>query len=434
MIKKKYATTPSRHTLSRRTLLKGVASMMAAPAILKYSRAYAATPVIKIGLVSSQSGVFQNFGAADAYIIDTIEKTFKKGIENNGKAYEIQIITKDSQSVSNLASEAAADLILDEEVDIIIAASTPKNVNPVADQAEINEVPCITTCCPWQPYFFGRNGNPAEGFEYSYHFFWGLEDIIKSFLSLWKDSAVTKSVGALFPNDSDGNAWGDPELGLPTPLAAAGYHLIDPGRFEPFTPDFSAQIAAFKESGCEIITGNMITTDFINFWTQAKQQDFHPKIVTIGKALLFQTAIAKLGAYGEGLTSEIWWSPDHPYRSSLTGQSARELADSYSLMTNRPWTQPLGFQHALFEIVANVISRAEDLSDPSAIAHAIADTNMETIIGTVNWKNGPVPNISKTALVGGQWQKLPNGKMDLKIVNNAQAPHVPVTGELMLMR
>ena len=65
-----------------------------------------------------------------------------------------------------------------DEVDIILAQATPDTTNPVADQAEINEVPCITTNCPWQPYFFGRNGNPAKGFDYTYHFFWGLEDII----------------------------------------------------------------------------------------------------------------------------------------------------------------------------------------------------------------------------------------------------------------
>jgi len=53
----------------------------------------------------------------------------------------------------------------------MVATSTPGITNPVADQAEVNEVPCITTDCPWQPYFFGRNGNPAEGFEYTYHFF-----------------------------------------------------------------------------------------------------------------------------------------------------------------------------------------------------------------------------------------------------------------------
>ena len=89
---------------------------------------------------------------------------------------------------------------------VIVAASTPDTVNPVSDQAEVNEVPCITTDCPWQPYFFGRNGVPGEGFAWTYHFFWGLEDVIAAFLDMWDGSGVAKTVGGLFPNDADGNA------------------------------------------------------------------------------------------------------------------------------------------------------------------------------------------------------------------------------------
>ena len=33
----------------------------------------------------------------------------------------------------------------------------------------------------------------------------------------------TKVIGGLFPNDADGNAWGDPNLGLPPALAKACY-------------------------------------------------------------------------------------------------------------------------------------------------------------------------------------------------------------------
>ena len=36
---------------------------------------------------------------------------------------------------------------------------------------------------------------------------------------------TNKVVGGLFPNDADGNAWGDPKLGLPPALAKAGYKL-----------------------------------------------------------------------------------------------------------------------------------------------------------------------------------------------------------------
>ena len=235
----------TKHTIlsgvSRRTILTGLGASIAAPAILRHSRAYATHPVLKIGHVSPRTGPLAGFAEADDFVLAGIQKAFAGGLMNNGKSYDVEIISKDSQSNPNRAAEVAAELILGDEVDIIVAASTPDTTNPVADQAEINEVPCITTDCPWQPYFFGRNGNPAEGFDYTYHFFWGLEDVIASFLDLWGSSGVAKSVGGLFPNDADGNAWGDPELGFPKPLAAAGYTLVDPGRYQPLTDDFRFQ-------------------------------------------------------------------------------------------------------------------------------------------------------------------------------------------------
>ncbi len=417
---------------TRRNILKAIGASVAAPAILSHTQAYAANPKIKVGFVSPKTGPLAGFAEADDYVLTNIRAALEGGVENNGKRYDIEIIAKDSQSNPNRAAEVAADLILGDEVDIIVAASTPDTTNPVADQAEVNEVPCITTDCPWQPYFFGRNGNPAEGFEYTYHFFWGLEDVIANFLALWDSSGVAKNVAGIFPNDADGNAWGDPKLGLPPPLAANGYNLVDPGRYQPLNDDFSSFISAFKEAGCEIVTGNMIPPDFATFWSQAAQQDFNPKVVTIGKALLFPSVIESLGDRGDGLTSEIWWSPNHPFSSSLTNQSAKALADGYTAETGRPWTQPIGFKHALFEVVSNVVSRAEDLEDPAAIVSAIAATNMSTIVGGVDWSKGPMKNVTKTPLVAGQWQKQGDAT-ELVITTNSQAPEIPVGGELKLL-
>ncbi|WP_299734560.1 ABC transporter substrate-binding protein [uncultured Roseobacter sp.] len=419
-------------TPNRRHVLAGLAASVAAPAILTSSRAYAQTPTIKVGHVSPRTGPLAGFAEADDFVLEGIQAALSGGVENNGKSYNIEIISKDSQSNPNRAAEVAADLILGDEVDIMVAASTPDTTNPVSDQAEINEVPCITTDCPWQPYFFGRNGNPAEGFDFTYHFFWGLEDVIGNLLDLWGSSGAANNIGGLFPNDADGNAWGDPELGFPKPLAEAGFALTDPGRYQPLNDDFSNYIAAFKEAGCEIITGNMIPPDFATFWAQAAQQDFRPKVVTIGKALLFPSVIESLGDRGDGLTSEIWWSPNHPFNSSLTGDSAGDLANGYTTATGRPWTQPIGFKHALFEVVKDVVSRAADLDDPMAIVDAIKATNMSTIVGDVNFGTGPVPNVTKTPLVAGQWQKSGDA-MELVITNNAAAPNIPVGGELQLL-
>ena len=420
-----------RTSLNRRTLVQAGLGAIAAPAILNVIPVNAQSRVIKIGHVSPKTGPLAGFGEADPFILDQVKTILAKGLQSGGKTYPVEIISKDSQSTGTRASEVASELILRDKVDLIVASATPDTTNPVADQAELNEVPCVTTNCPWQPYFFGRNGDPKKGFTWTYHFFWGLEDVIAAFLALWDGAPTNKVVGGLFPNDADGNAWGDPKLGLPPALAAAGYKLHDPGRYQVMNNDFTSQISAFKSAGAEIVTGNMIPPDFATFWSQAAQQNFKPKIVTIGKALLFPSVINSLGPRGNGLTSEIWWTPNHPFKSSLTGQSARQLTDAYVAATRRPWTQPIGFQHALFEVAIDVMKRARSL-DPKAILASIIATNYSSIVGPVQWTGQPVKNVTKTPLVAGQWQRKGNA-FDLVITANKPAPNIPVGGKLELL-
>jgi branched-chain amino acid transport system substrate-binding protein len=414
--------------ISRRSLVKGGLSAVAAPAVLTIIPANAQSKTIKIGHVSPRTGPLAGFGEADNFIIEQVRGVIGKGLEVGGKSYPIQIISKDSQSSGSRAAEVASELILGDKVDLLLGAAAPDTTNPVADQAEVNEVPCLTTNCPWQPYFFGRKGDPKKGFNWTYHFFWGLEDVIASFVNLWDSVPTNKVVGGLFPNDADGNAWGDPKLGLPPALAAAGYKLHDPGRYQVMNNDFTSQISAFKAAGCEIVTGNMIPPDFATFWSQAAQQGFKPKIVTIGKALLFPSVIDSLGARGNGLSSEIWWTPHHPFKSGLTGQSAAQLAEAYTAATKRPWTQPIGFQHALFEVAIDVLKRSKAI-DPKSILAALTATDYKSIVGPIKWTGQPVKNVSKTPLVAGQWQRK-GDKFELVITANKSAPEIPAGGKL----
>tara|TARA_B100000315_G_scaffold151835_1_gene140634 strand:+ start:3287 stop:4591 length:1305 start_codon:yes stop_codon:yes gene_type:complete len=404
------------------------ATAVAAPAILRSGLAYAAGRPIKLGYVSPKSGPLASFAEADDYVVADIRRTVKNGVKIGGAVHPVEIIVKDTQSNPNRCADVSAQLILKDKVDLLLAAGTPDTTNPAADQAEVNEVPCVTTDCPWQPYFFGRGGNPAKGFDWTYHFFWGLEDVIGVFFNMWNSMPTNKVLGALWPNDADGNAWSDKKFGFPPALKANGYKLIDPGRYQAPTDDFSAQISAFKKANVEIVSGNMIPPDFTTFWTQAAQQGFKPKIVTIGKALLFPASVEALGDRGVGLSSEVWWTPNHPFKSSLTGVSSQQLAANYEKSTGKQWTQPLGFRHALFEVALDVLKRTKDVNSPKSILSAITSTNYNSVVGNVNWSGKPVKNVSKTQLVGGQWVKGAKHKYDMHVVNNKGATNIPTQG------
>ena len=102
----------------------------------------------------------------------------------------------------------------------------------------------------------------------------------------------------------------------------------------------------------------------------------------MAKAVLFSSAVEALGDIGDGLASEVWWTPNHPFSSSLTGETSKQLSDEYEASTGKQWTQFVGFVHALFEVCFDVVSRAGS-TDKQAIADAAAATTLDTIVGPI---------------------------------------------------
>lgn len=430
-----------RGRLSRRSFVAGSA---AAGTTLAASGVFAPTvwaaKTLKIGYVSPQTGPLAAFAEADNFVIANFLETVKGGLKIGGATYPVEVVVKDSQSNPSRAADVAKELIVSSKVDLMLVASTPETTNPVATQCEVEEVPCISTVAPWQPYFIGRQQNPGDPgswkpFNSTFHFFWGLEDVISVFTNMWGQLQTSKSVGGLFPNDGEGNAWGNKQVGFPPVLDKLGYKLTDPGRYQNLSDNFTAQITAFKRDACEIVTGVVIPPDFTTFWNQAQQQGFRPKIASIGKAILFPVAVEALGRNGNNLSSEVWWSPNHPFKSSLTGQTARQVADAYTAATKKQWTQPIGFVHALFEVATDVLKRSADKGDAKATVAAIAATKLDTLVGHIAWSGEKLPpfaqkNIAKTPLVGGQWRIRDGNKYDIVIVDNQTAPNIPTAGRM----
>lgn len=419
-------------TVTRRTAVKGMAAagvgMMAAPAYI--SGAQAQGRPIKVGFISPQTGPIAAFGSADSWVIDGVKKAIGNSVTVNGVKHPIEILYRDSQSNASRAAELASQLITADKVDLMLASSTSDVTLPVADQCEVNGVPCITADTPWEPWFFGRKGDPKTGFEWTYHFFWGAGQMADTFAGLFDAVPTNKTIGAVWSNDPDGVALSDEERGLPPVFKKAGYKYNNFGLFTPLSNDFTAQITKLKAANCEILTGLFLPPDWATFWAQCAQQGYKPKVATIAKALLFPASVEALGDRGVGLTSEVWWSPNHPFKSGLTGQSVKEFCDAYTKETGKQWVQPLGFKHAKLEVAIDVLKRAKEIS-PKAIRDAIVATDYQSIVGPINFQKGPMKNVSATPLVGGQWVKGDKFKYEIINVDNKSAPNIPTVGKMM---
>ncbi len=386
---------------------------------------------IKIGYVTPQTGALAGFGEADSFVLEQMAAYFEEnGITTaDGTEHDVEIISKDTQSDSKRAGDVAAELILEDDVDLILVSSTPDTTNPVSDQCEANQVVCISTVAPWQAWYFGRGATPDDGFDWTYHFFWGLEDAESVYSDIWSKAAPdADSVALLLPNDADGNAWADTATGFPPYISDLGLTPDNPGAYPNGTADFSAQISQFKANGDDILTAIPIPPDFTTFWKQAVQQGYQPQVATVAKAILFPSSVEALGDIGDGLSTEVWWAPSYPYSSSLTGQSSEDYAAAFTDATGKQWTQPLGFAEALFEVAVAALEKA-DSTDPADVRDAVSTLKVDTIVGPVDWTSGPVPNVSKTPLVGGQWRLQDDGSFELVIVSNSDHTDIPTGGE-----
>jgi len=387
---------------------------------------------IRIGFISPRTGPLASFGKTDGFILEQARLALANGMTVAGKHYQVEIIDRDSQSDPARASQLAKELI-NQDVDLMLAISTPEVINPVADASEAAGIPFISTVMPWEAWYYGRGAKPGEAspFKWTYHFGFGTDEFYRTYLSQWSLIETNKKVGVMYPNDADGNAI---RAVLKPRIEKAGYTVIDPGAYETGTSDFSSQIALFKSEGVEIINSFPIPPDFAAFWRQAAQQGLHRqiKIIQVAKTGLFPSDIEVLGSLGPKIASAAYWHKTFPYTSPLTGQNGEKLAALWEKQTGEQWTQQLGATLSLFDTGTEALKQASNPLSKTAVRDAIAKLNVTTIGGQVDFTSGPVPNVASGPIIGAQWVKgTGKFKLDYVITENVTDTNVPVTHTLL---
>ncbi len=224
--------------------------------------------------------------------------------------------------------------------------------------ALVHRPPAATRAIPksWKP------------FNYTYHFFWGLEDVIAVYTNMWSQLDTDKSVGGLFPNDGDGNAWGDKHVGFPPVLDKLGYTLTDPGRYQNLTDNFTVadlglqagQVRHHHRRDDPARLHHLLEPGAAAGLQAEGRLDRQGDPVPGGGGGARQRS-------GNNLSSEVWWTPNHPFKSSLTGQIGQAARRRLTRRrTRQQWTQPIGFVHALFEVAVDVLKRTARRGDAKA--------------------------------------------------------------------
>lgn len=403
----------------------------AAPEASKPAKGNKGGDVIKIGYVNPSTGALAGNGEGAQWVIDQIEGYVNGngGIQVDGENKEIDVVMYDSESDSSKCSELAQKLIEEDKVDVIVAIQTPETVIPVASTAERYGVPCVAIQAPVDPVA----ANVAGGTEAQWVFeaFWTIDNVYEVHKALWTAAGYGPGngykVGLAFANDADGTAWHNTFI---EKLAADGYVAVDPGQYPSGSDDFTALAATFAQEKIDILAGTNIPPDFLKVYKACLSAGVKAGCVTMGKCCLLAGDVAALEndtpGLSNGIMTEVWWTPDYPFSSGLTGISSADLGAAYQADNGRTMPQPAGYAYAGLELAVNAIQTA-GTTDKEAVRDALKATDIDTIVGPIKYDKEMLGlSYSECVIAGGQWQ---DGELVI-IDNSVYSDYdIPVQGE-----
>ena len=223
----------------------------------------------------------------------------------------------------------------------------------------------------------------------------------------------------MWPNDADGLGWADPKTGQPPMLKAAGYTVVDGGRFRtaPRTtrrrsassrPPAATSSAASSSRRTSSTSGSSPTSRASSRWPRpsARRCSSRPRW--------------KRSAPSATASPPRCGGPRGTRSSRHSRARLQQLADAWTSGNNKEWNQTL-LHYAVFEIVVDALKRTTNVDDKQTILDAIKATDMQTIQGHITWTAGaplnPVPNVCRTVLVGGMWNKGTDYPFELALVD-----------------
>ena len=263
--------------------------------------------------------------------------------------------------------------------------------NPVADQCELAGVPCITADDPWEDWFFGRKGNPAKGFEWTYHFFWGFGMVGNLFADMWLSLPTNKIVGTdVHQRSATAIAANDEQHGMPPALPKSkGFNVVNLGLYPPLSDDFTAQITAAQESQLRDLLRHLQPAAIRDLLDPMRAAGLPPQDHDAAQGDAVPLGGRGAGNRGAGTSTEVWWSQHHPFKSGLTGQTRAAILRRLHRGDRQAVDPADRLQACQPRSRDRRRSSAPRSSTPPRSATRSPTTDYQSLVGPLTWKGGP---------------------------------------------
>lgn len=434
-------TTTTTAALASTTTTAPATTTTAAPAssTTVTSSAETGRPV-KIGYIVPVTGPLASFSSGAKWAQKHFEDAIGEGIIFGDKMkHPVQVLLTDTQSDSNRAAQVTADMILNNKVDLIFASCTPPTVNPSGDVAESMATPFISNWAEWHGFIQGRKA-PANGFHWTYTYAFDDAVTAVNYIGVFNMVQSNKKIGLVLANDDDGISWS--HFGPPI-FQQAGFTVVMTDLYTPGAEDFTQQISVLKKEGCELMVAVMLTPDFTNYWTQARQQSYQPVVPFGQKALIFPESVQALGETGINLCCSGTWTPRSNFKDSLTGMTCQQLADEYEAFSGNQWSEAMIILTG-FEWAADIFKRLTNVDDKEEYVKMITSTKLPCMLGTIDFTlpvkemtYHPHPNVGVPPEAAGQWIKSAAGSkwpIDKVLIFTTSPDVIKVEAELQPMK
>ena len=166
-------------------------------------------------------------------------------------------------------------------------------------------------------------------------------------------------------------------------------------------------------------------------WKQAAQQGYKPKLATVAKVLLFPSDVKALGSLVNNVATDAWWTPNMPWKSSLTGETCQQIASQYEAATGQQWVQSLS-NYSLFEVAYAALIASGDPHDKAAVADAMfkVEHRGPGRAAQLDLEQEPGPRRGGHPVRRRAVEAQHQVGCSMEVVDNTLMPNVPTTGTL----